>query len=94
MVDDPHRGRFYERIEYPALTAPERDAMVGTLAALDVALSPGNRAVCIAELTRLAVHRGKERSAEEWRMILEDYAEDLAEFSDVHVHEAIVEHRR
>lgn len=94
MVDDPYRGRHLERVEWPPLMAGERQAIRDAASALRVWLAPGQRAAHIGMLARLANHRSKERSPQEWQMLLEDYAEDLAEFSDAHVAEALKEHRR
>lgn len=94
MVETPHEGRRYVPVELEPLTDAERDALTDTRDGLEAMLFPGNRAVLIALLARLANHRPKERSAAEWRMLFEDYAEDLAPFSDAHVSEAIREHRQ
>jgi len=57
-------------------------------------LAPGDRKMLIALLARLANHRSKERSRQEWQMLFEDYIEDLGEFSAAHMQEAIKEHRQ
>lgn len=62
--------------------------------ALRASLSPGRRAALAGMLARLANHRGKERTPQEWQMLFEDYCDDLAEFSDHHLHQAIQEHRK
>lgn len=81
-------------MDYPPLTDPERDALQKTASTLAIWLEPGQRPALIAMLARLANHRSKERSPQEWQMIFEDYAEDLSEFSDAHVAESLKEHRR
>ena len=43
---------------------------------------------------RLANHRQQDRTETEWRMLFEDYCDDLAEFSEAHIEQAIREHRR
>ena len=94
IADDSYRGRHVERPSYPPLTLPERLVMEETERALNAGLTPGRRAVTIALLARLAAHRKSDRTPQEWQMLFEDFAEDLAEFSDAHVQEAIVQHRR
>lgn len=94
MVNDPYRGRYMVRVENPPLTGAERAALATAAQHLQGNLTPGHRAPTIAILARLANHRAKEKSQQEWKMLFEDYAEDLAEFSTAHVQEAVVEHRR
>lgn len=94
MEDDQFRGRRVVRIEYPPLSDGEKAGLEGAVQLLEQSLLPGSRPVCVALLARLANHRSKERSQAEWQMLFEDYAADLAEFSDAHVSEAITEHRR
>jgi len=94
MVDDAFRGRHYERIQYPALTAVEREAVSDAANILAKWLEPGERSAIIAYLGRRAMHSTRERSEAEWRVLFEDYADDLAEFSARHVQEAIVWYRR
>ena len=94
LAVDSFRGRHVERPSYPPLTVGERQALEQTQAALTANLAPGRRAVTIALLARLAAHRKTDRSPQEWQMLFEDFAEDLAEFSDAHVQEAITQHRR
>lgn len=81
-------------VEHPPLTEIEREALHRSRDILANALMRGNRAVLIAQLVRLANHRAKERSAQEWQMLFEDYADDLCEFSDSHTTEAIKEFRK
>lgn len=94
VMQDQYRGRYFEQPNYPALTAPEIEALSETARTLEIWLSPGQRAAAVGLLARLANHHRKARSAEEWQMLFEDYCDDLAEFSDAHVAEAIGEHRR
>jgi hypothetical protein len=94
-VQDPHEGRRIERVELPPLTDDETAALEMTRDALQVYLQPGRRAAIVAMLARLAnLHRTKDRSPQEWQMLFEDYCEDLGEFSEAHVSEAIKEHRQ
>src|SRR5690348_10867984 len=94
MREDCYRGRYLERVQNPPLTGPERAALMTAVMHLQENLTPGHRAPAIAILARLANHRSKEKTPQEWKMLFEDYAEDLAEFSTGHVNEAVVEHRR
>lgn len=94
LVSDPERGRYFERVDLPPLTRLEISALSETVTALKHALAPGRRTVLLAMLARLANHRTKERSAQEWKMLFEDYAGDLEEFSEAHIGEAIREHRQ
>jgi hypothetical protein len=94
MAEDPYRGRYVQRVQNPPLTGPEQAALAGAVEILHGNLTPGHRAATIATLARLANHRAKERTADEWRMLFEDYAEDIGEFSNAHVKEAVTEHRR
>lgn len=94
MADDPFAGRHYERIEYPALTAMEREAVADAATVLTKWLEHGEKPAIIGHLARRAAHQVKDKSDHEWRMLFEDYAEDLAEFSARHVQEAIVWYRR
>ena len=68
--------------------------MEQTAAMLSEWLGPGDRKMLIGLLARLANHRWKERSRQEWQMLFEDYVEDLGEFSAEHMQEAIKEHRQ
>lgn len=70
-------------------------AMEGTLAEMEERLRPGNRDVRIAMLARLSVHYpnvAKDEGA--LSVILADLADDLAEFSDLHVAWACADWRR
>lgn len=94
MEDCPFRGRHIVRVENPPLTEAERAALEQTKLMLRERVEPSHKAPVIALLARLANHRSKEKSATEWQMLFEDYAEDLAEFSAAHVQEAIKLHRQ
>lgn len=61
---------------------------------LESRLVPGTKQTIIGALARLANHSKSERSAAEWKMLFEDYCQDLGEFSDAHVQQAVVDHRR
>lgn len=76
-------------------SVPERALMTDTLAEFDAFLTPAPQAEIVALLTRLAVHfpvRG--RSQSEWRIILEDFAEDLAPYPPDILRAAIAEYRQ
>lgn len=94
METCPFAGRRLVRPKHPPLTDGERDALEQTAVALSDWLAPGDRTLLIALLARLANHRSKERSPQQWQMLFEDYVEDLGEFSTAHIQEAIKEHRR
>lgn len=74
---------------------PAEEATLRALnATLEARLQQAPRGTTEALLARLAAHDPRDRSATEWKMIFEDYAEDLGEFSEAHLRQAISEHRR
>lgn len=56
--------------------------------------APALKQNVLGHLARLANHFSTDRSPAEWKMLFEDYWEDLAEFSDLDVHQALLDHRR
>jgi len=57
-------------------------------------LVPAEAKVVIAALWRLANHHKKDRTAREWEELFHDFIEDLGEFGEAHVIEALREHRQ
>lgn len=55
---------------------------------------PTDRVTLIATLARLANAMGGDRSAESWRMMFDDYADDLEGVSEAHLREIVRDHRR
>lgn len=55
---------------------------------------PTDRVTLIAVLARLANAIGGDRSAESWKMMFDDYAEDLNGISEAHLREIVAKHRR
>lgn len=48
----------------------------------------------IVMLTRLSNHFKNERSPQEWQILFRDYLDDLAEYSEEAIAQALTEHRR
>jgi len=76
------------------LNPGEGIAVQQALVAIEARLAPASSDTIIQEIAHLMVHDHTKRSAEEVDVILSDYAQDLAEFSEAHVREAAREHRR
>lgn len=55
---------------------------------------PTDRVTLIAILARLANAIGGDRSTESWRMMFDDYAEDLEGISEAHLREIVKDHRQ
>lgn len=75
-------------------TPAEETELRNYLTELDSQLEPADKKIIIGLLGRLANHRQQDRTETEWRMLFEDYCDDLAEFSEAHIEQAIREHRR
>ena len=86
MLSEPLLGSGWTEIDIAALKEAERVLLCQE----GFAVKPR----VIALLARLANHFKNDRSAEEWRMLFDDYFEDLKEFSDGDIEEAITKHRR
>lgn len=76
------------------LKANERPAMQTAYQAIEARLVPAEPQRIIALLMRLANHFRKDRTAAEWTALAHDYVEDLCEFSEPHIAEAVRRHRR
>lgn len=87
-------GYYGQRLVFVPPDSADAEALEVAAEALGMRLTQGRRETITAHLARLANHYTTERSKDEWRMLFEDYCEDLGEFSDAHVIEAIKDHRR
>lgn len=92
-LTDAHGAQVMAQVFNPP-TATEERTLRDLSAAIEARLAPASREEVIAHVGRLAAHDTRERPASEWRMVFEDFAEDLAEFSGAHVRQAVTEHRR
>lgn len=72
----------------------QREPLLNLIACLTARTTKASRDEIAAILTRLANHFRNERTAAEWKMLIEDYVHDLSRFSGAHVAEAIAEYRR
>ena len=72
----------------------ERIAVEHALIEIEQRFKPIARDALRALWARLANHFRNERTPQEIRVLFDDYATDLSEFSEAHVDEAMQEHRR
>ena len=93
-VDDGNGCKRWARIKLLPLTEAEAAALSEMMLVLDMRLKPGLRQTLVESLARIANHYNSERSPSEWQMLFEDYIQDLGEFSDATVSQALAEHRR
>lgn len=68
--------------------------LAGLSAAIQERQRPADRPIIIAILARLANYYGGDRSPESWRMMFDDYAEDLAGISEAHLRDIAADHRK
>lgn len=65
------------------------------LAGVEQSLRPASRNEIVALITRLAAHFPvSDRSEAQWRIVIEDYAEDLAEYPSDILRAAVTQYRR
>lgn len=81
-------------VRFPAPTEVEAATLTATRRELLERLRPCQDAALMAMLARLANHHHGDRTTAEWAMLFEDYLDDLAEFSEATLAQAIREHRR
>ena len=84
-------GRLWQARPMPT---DQREQVLATRDALRERLVAARRGAVIAHLARLSAHYARERSAEQWQIVFEDYAEDLSEFPEVYVRNAIARWRQ
>lgn len=87
-------GTIAKTLEFIPPTDAERDILSRYAEELSNQLIPASRKFTIAILAKLANHWKNDRSPQEWKMLFEDYCDDLSEFSEVHIEQAIRDHRR
>jgi hypothetical protein len=68
--------------------------LAGLSAEIQERQRPADRPIVIAILARLANYYGGDRSPESWRMMFDDYGEDLAGISEAHLRDVVAEHRK
>lgn len=78
----------------PAVTASDRAKIGRWRQNVEWALTPAERPAIIITLTRLAAHFWGDRGPAEWKIVFEDYADDLAEFPPDIIGDGIVQYRR
>jgi len=66
----------------PAVLPSARPELAAALVQLDAALRPASKAILVAHLARLSLHYPGKRDEASWRLVLEDFAADLAELPE------------
>lgn len=75
------------------ISPADKDGLLGHLRAVEASMEPAPRQAIIIALTRLAAHFWNDRPANQWKIVFEDYADDLGKIPADIVGEAITVYR-